>query len=181
MKFCQCCGKELRDEATVCTRCGFSSHGDQDPNLYREWSEAEIQRRRIRNKRKVITVCVIICAAVALFFAVRYLANSFRANKIMEELSGETFELEEYTSYSTKIDAYIFDDEGNCEEYNYYNSIGHDDPLEYSFDWSYRIRFKNNTAYVVLENGDQLKIKYDEEGEIMGLYDPRLRETLERR
>ena len=125
-------------------------------------------------------VTAAICAAVALVFVSIPIINSFRANKIIKELSGEKFEYNGDTSYSIKRDSYTFDDEGNCEDYSYYYGITMDDPMVFTFDWTYEIEFKKNSAYVVLSNGDKLEIKYDEEDEIIGLYNSEERITYER-
>lgn len=182
MKYCQKCGKEIMDEAVVCPGCGCPIQVDEGTNSSKELDEVEIKKRKMKNKKMVIIVSTVICVAVALVFVSIPIFNSFKSNKITEELSGEKFEYNGDTSYSIKRDSYTFDDEGNCEDYSYYYAaIIMDDPMEYTFNWTYKIKFKKNSAYVVLSNDDKLKIKYDEEGEIIGLYDSEERITYERK
>lgn len=181
MKFCEKCGKELLDEAVVCVGCGCPVQADEGINLNKELDEFEIQRRKKKTKRTIIIVSAVVCIAVALFFVSISIVNSFKSNKIIKELSGEKFEYNGDTSYSIDRDSYTFDDEGNCEDYSYFYGITMDDPMEFTFNWTYKIEFKKNSAYVVLSNGDKLKIKYDEEGEIIGLYDSEERKTYERK
>ncbi len=181
MKYCSHCGKELLDDAVVCVGCGCPIQVDEGTNLSEELDEVEIQKRKIKNKKIVIIVSIVVCVAVALIFVFIPIVNSFKSNKIIEELSGEKFEYNGDTSYSIKRDSYTFDDEGNCEDYSYFYGITMDDPMEFTFNWTYKIEFKKNSAYVVLSNDDKLKIKYDEEGEIIGLYDSEERITYERK
>lgn len=180
MQYCTHCGKELLDEAVVCVGCGCPIQVDAGNNSGKVSDEIEIQKRKIKNKKIVIIVSAVICVAVALFFASIPIVNSFKTNKIIEELSGEKFECNEDTSYSINRASYTFDDEGNCEDYSYFYGISLDDPMEYTFKWTYKIEFKKNSAYVVLSNDDKLKIKYDEDGEIISLYDSEERKTYER-
>ena len=181
MKFCEKCGKEIMDEAVLCPGCGCAIQVDEGTNSSKELNEVENQKRKMKNKKIVIIVSTVICVVVALVFASIPIINSFKSNKIKEELSGEKFEYNGDTSYSLVRDSYTFDDEGNCEDYSYYYGIGMDDPIEYTFNWTYKIEFKKNSSYVVLSNDDKLKIKYDEEGEIIGLYDSEERITYERK
>lgn len=180
MKYCTHCGTELLDEAVVCTGCGCPVQSDEGINKNKESDEVVIQKRKKKTKRTIIIVSAVVCVAVALFFVSIPIVNSFKSNKIIKELSGETFECNEDTSYSISRERYTFDDEGNCEEYSYYYGLTMDDPMEFTFDWTYKIEFKKNSAYVVLSNDDELKIKYDEDGEIISLYDPESRTTYER-
>ena len=181
MKFCEKCGKEIMDEAVLCPGCGCPVQSDEGINLNKELDEFEIQRRKKKTKRTIIIVSAVICVAVALFFASIPIVNSFKTNKIIKELSGEKFECNEDTSYSINRASYTFDDEGNCEDYSYLYGIGLDNPMEFTFNWTYKIEFKKNSAYVVLSNDDKLKIKYDEDGEIISLYDSEERKTYERK
>lgn len=181
MKYCRNCGKELLDEAVVCIGCGCPIQVDAENNSGKVLDEVEIQKRKTKNKKTVIIVSAGICVAIALLFASISIVNSFKTNKTIEELSGEKFEYNGDTSYSIKRDSYTFDDEGNCEDYSYYYGITMDDPMEFTFNWTYKIEFKKNSAYVILSNDDKLKIKYDEDGEIIGLYDSEERVTYERK
>lgn len=159
------------DEAVVCPNCGCQTAQNENTNSSKDLDEAEVQKRKIKNKKTIIIVIASVCAAVALFFGSIAVVNLFRSNKILKELSGEKFEYSEITSYSIDRDRYSFDDEGNCEHYSYYYGVYTGDPLEYTSTWKCKIKFKINSAYVVLKNGDEFKIKYDEDGEIIGLYD----------
>ncbi len=181
MKYCAKCGKELLDEAVICVGCGCAVEVDESTNSNKELDEIEIQKRKKKKKKIIIIVTAAICAAVALIFVSIPIINSFRADKIIKELSGEEFEYNGDTSYSRSRDCYTFDDEGNCEDYSYFYNITLDEPWETTFDWTYEIEFKKNSAYVVLSNNDKLKIKYDEEGEIIGLYNSEERKTYERK
>mgnify|MGYP003469044092 CR=1 FL=1 len=49
MKFCQNCGKELLDEAVVCTGCGCPIQVDAENNSDKVLDEVEIQKRKIKN------------------------------------------------------------------------------------------------------------------------------------
>ena len=179
MKFCEKCGKEIMDEATVCPGCGCPVHVDEKANLNNESDKSEIRKFNIKDKKTIIIVSIVICAIVALVCAAIPIVNLFKANKISEELSGEQFVYNGDTSYSINRSSYTFDDEGNCQDYTYYYGITMDTPMEYTYTWTYKIEFKNNEAYVVLSNDDKLKIKYDD-GEISGLYDSEERKTYER-
>ena len=181
MKFCEKCGKELLDEAVICVGCGCPVQVEAGNNSSKELDEAEIQKRKVKNKKIIIIACAVICVAVALVFTSIPIINSVKRNKILEELSGEKFQYNGDTSYSIKRESYTFDDESNCENYSYYYGIGMDDPLEFTFNWTYKIEFKKNSAYVILSNDDKLKIKYDEDGEIIELYDSEERITYERK
>ena len=92
MKYCTHCGKELLDEAVVCSGCGCPVNADGVNNSSEELDETKIQKYKIKNKKTVIMAIAAICVAVALVFASIFIFNSIRANKIMEELSGERFE-----------------------------------------------------------------------------------------
>ena len=117
---------------------------------------------------------------LALFLVFILIVNSFKSDKIIKELSGEDFRYNGDTSYMIAREYYTFDDEGNCE-YSYYYYYGFlDEELSFTNNYTYKIKFKKNSAYLVLSNGDELKIKYDEDGEIISLYDSEERKTYER-
>lgn len=181
MKFCQRCGKELMDEAIVCPGCGCPVQTNASTAFNKELDEFEIQKRKAKNKRMIMTASLITCIALTLFFVSIVAINAYKTNKIIEELSGEKFEYNGDTSYSIDRDSYTFDDEGNCEDYSYFYGISMEDPMEFTFDWTYKVEFKNFEAYVILSNDDELKIKYDEEGEITALYNTEERKTYERK
>lgn len=181
MKFCSYCGKELSDDIKICTGCGCPIQAEEETKINKELDKIETRKSIKNNKKIIIIVSAVICVAIALFFVSIPIVNSFKSNKIIEELSGEKFEYNDDTSYSIKRDRYTFDAEGNCEDYSYYYGITMDDPMEVTFTWTYEIKFKKNSAYVVLSNDDKLKIKYDEEGEIIGLYDSEEKITYERK
>ena len=111
MKYCVHCGTELLDEVVICPGCGCPVQTDKGIN--NELDEFEIQKRKKKTKRTIIIVSAVVCVAVALFFISIPIVNSYKSNKIIKELSGESFECNEDTSYSIKRESYTFDDEGN--------------------------------------------------------------------
>lgn len=181
MKYCEKCGKELIGEAVICPSCGCPTQTSVATDYNKALDEVKIQKRKEKNKRTIIIVSAIVCVVVAMFLIFVLVINSFKSNKILNELSGENFECNEDTSYSINRKSYTFDDEGNCEYNSYYYGITMDDPMEFEFDWTYKIKFKKNSAYVILSNDDELKIKYDEEGSIIALYNCEDRLTYERK
>ena len=182
MKFCSKCGKEIMDEEIICTDCGCPVQTDDGTKLKKELNEIEIQKRIEKNKRTVIITVSLICVMLALFLVFILIVNSFKSDKIIKELSGEDFRYNGDTSYMIAREYYTFDDEGNCEySYYYYYYYGFlDEELSFTNNYTYKIKFKKNSAYLVLSNGDELKIKYDEDGEIISLYDSEERKTYER-
>lgn len=183
MKFCEKCGKELLDEAEICPSCGSLVQTD---GFSKDSDENRIQRKKKNKKTVIIIVVVLLClAGLALLVSIpiRYKMESNKKNEIIEALSGRKFEWKDDTTYSIHRERYSFDDEGNCKEWSYFYapSLSGSKPMEsdHTFDWTYEIKFKKKSAYVELSNNDELKIKYDEDGEIVALYDPKERRTYE--
>lgn len=182
MKFCKKCGRELLDEAVVCVGCGCAVSEEEKNNFNKELDQVEIQKRIRKNKRVFFTVSSVTIIIALLIMISIPIVNLVKTNRIIKELYGETFECNQVASYSVEREGrYTFDDEGNCEYYSYNYYLKNDEVMEYTLNYTYEIEFKNGSAYVVLDNDDKFKIKYDEDGKITSLYDTGERKTYERR
>ena len=186
MKFCSHCGKELMDEAVICPGCGCPVQSDKTGELSKESDENKIQRKKKNKKIAITIIATLLCVALLTFFVsipLRHKMESNKKNEIIKVLSGREFEWNDDTTYSIYRVKYSFDDEGNCEKSSYFYapSFSSEKPYEsdYTFDWTYEIKFRKKSVYVVLSNDDELKIKYDDDGEIVALYDPEERRTYE--
>lgn len=174
------------DEAVICPGCGCPVNTYYADDRSKESEEDRIQRRK-KNKKTAITIMIILlcvaCVAFLISIPVKHKIESNKKNEIIKALSGTRFEWNDDGSYSIYRVWYEFDDEGNCKRgtYFYAPSFGNDKPYQsnYTYDWTYEIKFKKNSAYIVLSNDDELKIKYDENGELVALYDPKERRTYE--
>ena len=177
MKYCAYCGKELFDEAVICPGCGCPVKADEAINQDKELDEGEIAKRKKKKMKIIIISAVAICVVVALFFASMPVIKSIKTKKIIKDLNGETFERIEQSTYSYSKSTYTFDDEGNCENYLYLGALR----SENTYEWQYEIEFKDGKPYVIVKFHDELKIKYDDNGEIESLYSTKYKETYERR
>ena len=186
MKFCSHCGKELMDEAVVCPGCGCPVQTDKKGGFIKESEEDRIQRKKKQKKIAIIAIAILLYGALLAFLISIPIRNKMEADKkaeITKALSGKEFEWNDDGTYSIHRVSYSFDDEGNCHEKSYFYapSFTESKPLEshYTFDWTYEIKFKKSKTYIVLNNDDEFVIKYDEDGEIKALYDPKERRTYE--
>ena len=180
MKFCQKCGKELFDEAVICVGCGCPVGNMPVTQTISPEEQERINQQRKKNLKILgIIATAVVCVVVFVSFAATFIGQELKKQDIITQISGEKFECNEDTSYSISRKTLTFDDEGNCEYSSYYYGITMDDPMDFKFDWTYKIEFKNNSYYVILSNDDKYKVKMDD-GQVIALYDTEYRETYER-
>ena len=154
MKYCTHCGKELLDEAVVCVACGCPVQDMKNIVLKRQPTEQEIQRRKARSKKAIKITLAVICFAVAVYFISIPIINLKKASEINKKLDGKAFTYNDTTTYyalgaiSSTRETYSFDGEGNCKKSHWYYNSYSDSKMDYGNDYTYKITFKNKTAYI---------------------------------
>ena len=196
MKFCSHCGKELMDEAVVCPGCWQPVQTDTKVGVVKESVVDKIQKKKENKKTVIIIIAVLLCIALLTFLIsipVRDKMEKDKRAEIIRVLSAREFSFEGEGKYTTEdgttvgVDSitYSFDDDGNCHvsfRYDYEtfesNKYKYRNPgEEYG---SYQIDFSGKKAYVTIsriKTWSTLSIKFDENGDILALYDPVFRQT----
>ncbi len=156
MKFCEKCGKELLDEATVCVGCGCAV--DEQPSQAVNVAPSPLKKLELKQIILIAVAAVVLIGAVV---GVIVLKNNGKKKEISEALEGNR--------YSNMGDWYTrlsFKEDYKCDWYRYYLYI--DNELEYTKDYTIEIRGKD--IYVIV--GDtKYEVRMDKDGDIDALVD----------
>ena len=164
MRYCAHCGKEIAEDVSVCLNCGCEAASEKIVTTDKKPGK--------KNRKKIVLIVVAAVLAIALLVAGYFVYNYIRAERVIDDLSGQTFRYYDVKSYPSLGKTYYtskamkFDGEGVLTYSYYYSSVDVGD----TYQPTYKIRFKGDM--IILETAvNQYEVMYDRYGQVSGLYD----------